>query len=119
MPPSRCWLAWDKLQKLDTLADLELAWTNFDKPCKSWTEKRNHATNGNLHPTQKPISLMKWCILKANEPKLILDPFMGSGTTLVASNELNRKSIGIEISEKYCKIAVERLRQSVMKLDIS
>ncbi len=118
MPPSRCYLAWDKLQKLDTLADFELAWTNFDKPCKSWTEKRNHADGGNQHPTQKPISLMNWCILQAKEAQTILDPFMGSGTSLVASKELNRKCVGIETEEKYCEIAAKRLSQSVMKLDV-
>ena len=50
---------------------------------------------------------------------IILDPFLGSGTTAVCAKKLGRKCIGIEIEEKYCKIAVERLRQSVMKLDIS
>jgi DNA modification methylase len=118
MPPSRCWLAWDKLQKLDTLADFELAWTNFDKPCKSWTERRNHAKNGNQHATQKPISLMKWCILQTDNVQMILDTFMGSGTTLVASKELNKYSIGIDISEKYCEIAANRCRQEVMELGI-
>jgi len=113
MLPSRCWLAWDKLQKLDTLADFELAWTNFDKPCKSWTERRNHAEDGNKHPTQKPISLFKWCILQADNPHLILDPFMGIGTTPMASKELNRRCIGIEIEEKYCEIAANRCRQMV------
>jgi len=116
MPPSRCWLAWDKLQKLDTLADFELAWTNFNKPSKSWTERRNHAPEGNLHPTQKPISLMKWCILQAGEVSSILDPFMGSGTTLMASKELNHHCIGIEIEEKYCEIAANRCRQMVFDL---
>lgn len=118
MPPSRCWFLWDKLQKLDTLADFELAWTNFDKPSKSWTERRNHATNGNQHPTQKPISLFKWCILRANDPQSILDPFMGSGTSVIASKELNRRCIGIEIEEKYCDIAAKRCSQSVMKLEV-
>ena len=118
LPPSRCWLAWDKTQKLDSLADFELAWTNYDKPCKSWTERRNHATNGNEHPTQKPITLMTWCILQANKPNLILDPFLGSGTTAVCAKKLGRKCIGIEIEEKYCEIAANRCRQSVMPLEI-
>lgn len=118
MPPSRCWLSWDKLQKLETLADFELAWTNLDKPCKAWTERRNHTINGNRHLTQKPISLMKWCILLSDDIKSILDPFMGSGTTLMASKELNRKCIGIEIEEKYCEIAANRCRQSVMELNL-
>ena len=115
MPPSRCWLIWEKLQKLDTLADFEMAWTNFNKPCKLWVERRNHAVNGNKHITQKPISLMKWCILQAGEVITILDPFMGSGTTVVAAKELSRHSIGIEINEAYCEIAAKRLSQSVME----
>ena len=116
MSPSRCWLAWDKTQKLDTLADFELAWTNFDKPSKQWTERRNHAEDGNEHPTQKPISLMKWCILFANNVQIVLDPFMGSGTTLRAAKDLGRKAIGIEIEEHYCEIAARRMSQSVMAL---
>jgi DNA modification methylase len=117
LPPSRCWLSWNKTQILETLADFELAWTNMDKPCKSWDERRNHAENGNQHPTQKPISLLKWCVLQAdNEPDLILDPFLGSGTTAVACKTLGRKCIGIEISEKYCEIAAKRLSQGVFNL---
>ena len=117
MPPSRCWLSWDKTQKLDTLADFELAWTNFDKPAKSWKEKRNHAENGNEHPTQKPISLIKWCLLFGGGD-IILDPFMGSGTSLVAAKELGRECIGIEIEEKYCEIASKRVSQEVMRMEV-
>jgi len=65
-----------------------------------------------LHPTEKPIRLIK-NILQHHIGDLILDPFMGSGTTLVAAKKLGRRAIGIEIEEKYCEIAVERLRQGV------
>lgn len=109
MSPSRCWFVWDKLQKMNTLSDFELAWTTFDKPCKSFTEQRNHAEGGNQHLTQKPLSLMKWCIEQADVSDTILDPFMGSGTTLVVAKQLGRKAIGIEIEEKYCEIAAKRL----------
>jgi len=63
------------------------------------------------HPTQKPIGLIRELI--PQESCIILDPFMGSGTTLVAAKNLNRKSIGIEIEPKYCEIAKKRLRQEV------
>ena len=63
------------------------------------------------HPTQKPLPLIKWCIGQVPEARTILDPFMGVGTTLVAAKALGLKAIGIELSEKYCAIAVERLRQ--------
>ena len=65
-------------------------------------------TGNNLHPTEKPIELMKK-IISANVGETVFDPFMGSGTTLVACKHLNRNCVGIEISEKYCKIAQERL----------
>lgn len=64
------------------------------------------------HPTQKPLKLIKRLINRTNGT--ILDPFMGSGTTLVAAKFLGRKSIGIEIEERYCQIAVDRLRQGVL-----
>ena len=64
----------------------------------------------NGHPTPKPVELMSWLIdeVMANS---ILDPFMGSGTTLVAAKQLGRKAVGIEIEERYCEIAVKRLAQ--------
>jgi DNA modification methylase len=68
------------------------------------------------HPCPKPIKLFRWLLSKVTAD-LILDPFMGSGTTLVAAKQLGRCAIGIEISEDYCKIAVERLRQAVLPLE--
>ena len=67
------------------------------------------------HPTQKPLRLMQELVeLFTNIGEIILDPFMGSGTTLLAAKNLARKSIGIEIEEKYCEIAAKRLRQEVL-----
>jgi site-specific DNA-methyltransferase (adenine-specific) len=71
-----------------------------------------------VHPTQKPIGLMEWCICKVTG-KTVLDPYMGSGTTLVAAKQLGRKAIGIEIEERYCEIAVKRLSQGVLNFDVS
>lgn len=70
-------------------------------------------TGNSLHPTQKPVPLIRK-IIAANVAQTILDPFMGSGTTLVAAKLEGRKAVGIEISEKYCEIAVNRLRQRVL-----
>jgi len=68
---------------------------------------------GSGHPTPKPIDLMV-ALLKWFPQEIVLDPFMGSGTTLVAAKKLGRRAIGIEIEEKYCEIAVNRLRQGVL-----
>ena len=67
-----------------------------------------------FHPTQKPMHLMKWCIGFLPNATTILDPFMGSGTTLVAAKQLGRRAIGIEIEERYCEIAARRLEQGVL-----
>jgi DNA modification methylase len=70
------------------------------------------------HPCPKPDAFALWLISRlSNLNDLILDPFLGSGTTAVCAKKLGRKCLGVEIEEKYCKIAVERLRQSVMRLE--
>lgn len=70
---------------------------------------------GRVHPNQKPVSLLAYLMSK-HPAQTILDPFMGSGTTLRAAKDLGRKCIGIEIEEKYCEIAVRRLGQEVLPL---
>ncbi len=118
MPASRCWLSWLKSSRMATMADFELAWTNFDRPAKSFTEHRN-PDGARDHPTQKPESLMKWCIGLVPPPAtLILDPFMGSGTTGVAAVKLGRKFIGIEIEPKYFDIACRRIEQATKQPDL-
>ncbi len=118
LPRSTHWIFWDKLQTMPTFGDGELAWTN--SPRKSIT-KVTVEWNGLLgkektrdHATQKPLALMVWCIGGYSEcHTTILDPFMGSGTTLRAAKDLGRKAIGIEIEERYCEIAAKRMAQEV------
>jgi len=72
-----------------------------------------------VHPTEKPETLISYLIMKSTDyEQLILDPFLGSGTTAYCAKKLNRKCIGIEIEGKYCEIAANRCRQSVMELNI-
>ena len=69
------------------------------------------------HPCPKPMAWMRWAITRASrEGELVLDPFMGSGTTIRAARDLGRRAIGIEIEERYCEIAVRRLAQQVLPL---
>ena len=113
--PSMGWLVWDKGQRDFSLADGELAWTSFNKALRIFTYSQSKALrDGKRHPTQKSITVMMWCIKYADRAlgknnELILDPFLGSGTTAVACEKLGRHWIGIEISEKYCEIAARRI----------
>lgn len=119
LPAARGWLVWDKVQTF-TGADAELAWTNLDMPVRVFRMARvaaytNRTDGPKSHPTEKPIELMRWCVA-FTPPGVILDPFMGSGTTLRAAKDLGRKAIGIEIEERYCEIAANRCRQEVLGL---
>lgn len=115
LPPSRCWLVWDKENSGD-FADCELAWTNLDKAVRIfrylWNGMIKEQPEYRMHPTQKPLALMKWCITQApTDVKSIVDPFCGSGTTLVAAKALGLSAVGVEREEKYCESAAIRLQQ--------
>ena len=117
LPTSEYFFVWDKAQTVDNFASAELAYTNIKQPAKVFRYSiHQHNQREKLHPTEKPIKLMEWCIKFADTyTHTILDPFMGSGTTLVAAQQLGRRAIGIEIERKYCDIAIERLRQGVLE----
>lgn len=116
------WLVWDK-ERPDALdqATCELAWTDCVKGVRRirhlWHGMCRDGMDDLFHPTQKPVAVMRWCMSTRWTEKCnsILDPFMGSGTTLVAAKLLGRRAIGIEIEERYCEIAVNRLRQGVLQ----
>lgn len=114
LPASRCWLAWDKVNAVHTMADIELAWTNLDKPAKR--KSLPVATHSFGHPTEKPLALMQWCI--GFTTGTVLDPFMGSGTTGVACAKLGRKFIGIEIEPRYFDIACKRIEEAYRQPDM-
>jgi site-specific DNA-methyltransferase (adenine-specific) len=113
LPPARGWLVWDKIVREFSSGHAELAWTTLDQPVRAFNFANGQlASEGKLHPTQKPITLMRWCIgFLPVTAKLILDPFMGSGTTLRAAKDLGKRAIGIELDQRYCDIAIERCAQ--------
>jgi DNA modification methylase len=121
LPPSPCWLVWDK-ETNGQFADCELAWTSFSKPVRKfkwlWNgmiqEQMGDKKEPRVHPTQKPIALMRWCLSFAPDATTILDPFAGSGTTGVAAKLEGRKATLIELEERYCEIAANRLSQGVL-----
>lgn len=110
LPPSRGWLSWFKPDAPPSMASFELAWTSRDQNARQLSCSIS-ATNAERvgHPTQKPLALMRWVIAQVNAGELILDPFMGSGTTGVACANLGRKFIGIEIEPRYFDIACRRI----------
>lgn len=114
LPPSRGWLVWTKPDAPPSMGSVEMAWTNLDQNARHISHSIG-ATNAERlgHPTQKPLRVMRWC-LESLPDGLILDPFMGSGTTLRAAKDLGRRAIGIEIEERYCEIAAKRLAQEVL-----
>jgi site-specific DNA-methyltransferase (adenine-specific)/modification methylase len=121
LPPTSCWLVWDKENGDNDFADCELAWTNMKKAVRRlrfmWNGmlRQNNEQRGD-HPTQKPIGVMKWCIKQAGMPDTIIDPFMGSGTTGVAAVQMGRKFTGIEINETYFDIACRRIEEAQRQL---
>lgn len=90
-----------------------MRWNGGGKPAL-WTHFTAKGNGRPDHPCPKPISLMLELLnLFTDEGEIVLDPYMGSATTLLAAKKLNRRAIGIEIEEKYCEIAAKRLSQEV------
>jgi len=124
LPPASCWLVWDKDNAGTDFADCELAWTNLKKAVRKLTYRWNgmiqqpgRAKEVREHPTQKPEPVMVWALTHAPaDVRSVLDPFMGSGTTLVAAKRLGRRAVGIEREERYCDIAATRLAQAALPL---
>ena len=112
LPTKRGWLVWNKPERGFTLSEAELAWTNIEMPMRVFDCRRSDPDR--THPTQKPLSLMKWCmeVCKIPSGATVLDPFMGSGTTGVACVQTGRNFIGIEIAPKYFDIAVKRIKDA-------
>lgn len=123
LPASRGWLVWDKRDGTPSndQSDCELAWTNFLTVARLFSARWSggHRTGreqkeGRSHVNQKPVALMSWCMAQSGCNGLILDPYMGSGSTLRAAKDAGRRCVGIEIDEAHCAKAVERLGQEVL-----
>jgi site-specific DNA-methyltransferase (adenine-specific) len=128
LPLSGGWLVWDKRKGLEDcpwpLSDAELAWTNLGTGVHTfhhrWMGRVRESERGqHHHPQQKPIALMRWCIVRAGGPakvSLVVDPYAGSGPTLLAAQQLGIPAIGCEIDTDYCQVIVDRLQQRALPL---
>ncbi len=133
LPDSPSWIVWNKIAGLTARrralgicdnADAELLWTNIGGPVRilehQWLGLMKGTERGEarVHPTQKPVALLRWLIDYYSQPgDMILDPYLGSGTTLRAALDQSRRGIGIEIEERYCEIAARRLDQMALPLE--
>jgi len=118
LSPSSRWLVWDKGQRIDQ-ADAELAFCSTGGALRVFTLNRVALmTDGAVHPTQKPVALMEWCLGFLPDAKTILDPFMGSGTTLVACQRMGRAGTGIELDPDYFDIACRRVDEAARQPDL-
>jgi len=114
-----CYIVWDKDNTGD-FADCELAWTSFKTAVRKFKYRWNGMLQENMrdkekriHPTQKPVALFEWCLSRYSKPgDIILDPFLGSGTTVAACINLERQYIGIEISPDYVLASQQRIKKA-------
>jgi tRNA G10 N-methylase Trm11 len=115
LPQSRGWLSWFKPDAPPSMGHFELAWTNMDMITRQ-ISCSIAATNKERigHPNQKPLNVMSGCLNFAPNAKTVLDPYLGSGTTAVACKQRGIHCVGIEQDERYCAVAVERLRQNYL-----
>lgn len=124
LPSTPCMIVWNK-DNSGNFADCELAWTSFNSAVRMFKFRWNGMLQEDMknkeervHPTQKPIALFKWILENySNEGDVILDPFLGSGTTLRACRETNRNGIGFEKEEKYEPIIRKRIMADIPSLD--
>jgi site-specific DNA-methyltransferase (adenine-specific)/modification methylase len=125
LSPTSCWLIWDKLNGNNDFADCEIAWTSINGANRiirhMWNGMiRSGEERGvkRVHPTQKPVEVMRWCLSFIPADKSIIDPFMGSGTTGVACAKTGRKFTGIEINQTYFDIACKRIEEAYKQPDM-
>lgn len=124
LPPARGWLVWDKETGTNGYADCELAWTDLPMAVRRlrfrWMGMLQELSEERYHPTQKPLPVMRWTLgFLPDAARVVLDPYMGSGTTLRAAKDLGLKAVGIDAEERYCEIAARRMGQEVFDFSVA
>jgi DNA methylase len=125
LPPSPMWLAWDRKcgrAPKTTTTDVELAWVyghrfrtvRLFRHMWAGLQRDSETGQRSLHPTQKPVPLMAWCLSFFPEARTVVDPYMGSGPVAKACADAGLRYVGIELVEEYCERAVARLAQRTL-----
>lgn len=117
LPSARCFLIWDKIAKMETLADCELALTSFDKNSKIFSHVRN-TNEKRIHITQKPVKLYEWLLQNYAKPnQRIIDTHLGSASSAIAAHYFGCDFVGIEIDKDYYDKSIQRFKKetSVVK----
>lgn len=117
---SPCWIVWDKDNGINDFADCELIWTSYNSAVRKITYRWNGMLQENMkekekryHPTQKPVGLIKRILtMYAKKGWIVADFFAGSGSILVAAEELGYQWIGVEKEKDYCAIAEKRIKEA-------
>ena len=118
LPPARCFLIWDKVAHMDTLADCEFAWTSFDKNSKIFKHVRN-TSEQRIHICQKPVKLYEWLLTNYAKPgQRILDTHLGSGSSAIAAHYFGVDFVGCELDKDYYEAAKKRFEQQTAQLSM-
>lgn len=119
LPPSRCWIFWDKLKSVDNYADGELAWTSFDRNTKKFIHQHNgfiSSDGRSIHPTQKPVALYKWLLQNYAKPgDKILDTHLGSGSSRIAAYDMGFDFWSYELDAEYFEKQEQRFKAHISK----
>ena len=127
LPGGGRWLVWDKRDGVgfNDQSDIEMAWMSGERRADRifshlWSGYSKASERGvaRVHPTQKPVAVMEWCLGFLPNARTILDPFMGSGTTLVACQRMGRHGTGIELDPEYFEIACRRVDEAARQPDL-
>jgi DNA modification methylase len=125
LPFSASWIIWDKRGDMNSnnFADGEMAWCSFETRVRIYKQLwngmiREGEKDKRVHPTQKPIKVLSDIITDQVKGNLLFDGFLGSGSTMVAAHQLNRKCYGMELDPKYCQVIIDRMHKLDPSLEI-
>ena len=114
----RCFLIWDKVSHMDTMADCEFAWTSFDLNAKIFKHPRN-TNEKRIHITQKPVALYKWLLSNyAKKGDKILDTHLGSGSSRIAAYEMGFDFTAFELDTQYFEAQEKRYKAHIAQLKL-